>query len=109
MTDRDDVADVTARYEECRWRLDGGGLPIGMDPQHRADVAVLMRHSAALEAIVRDLATGYVEAVQGHDDESYCTLCDGATDEQPEHEPTCPWRRAVEWVAGQGTDTGDPE
>lgn len=34
--------EIRRRYEACKGQLDGGGLPVGMSPQHRADVAWLL-------------------------------------------------------------------
>lgn len=51
-----------------------------------------------LVAIVHDLAAEEPVAFMGIDDAQYCPLCSDADVEHPEHDPECPWRRAVEWV-----------
>jgi hypothetical protein len=52
------------------------------------------------EQIVRALAAARPVASDG-----LCGVCDGWDSElmQERHEPDCPWRLAVEWVAAQGS------
>jgi hypothetical protein len=62
------------------------------------DVDVLLREIDRLAAIVRDLA-----AAAGFDE---CVFCPATTGRLADHEPSCPYGRAVEWVEAQSDEGG---
>lgn len=52
------------------------------------------------EQIVRALAAANPLTNDRPEGPSHCVLCDGPSDGRcVDHEPDCPWRLAVEWVA----------
>lgn len=66
-----------------------------------AEVREALQMASDVVAIVRDLA----EIGSPHDHEyGDCMLCEKLSRNDPvepeDHDPTCPWRRAREWVAG---------
>ena len=72
-----------------------------------------MNEAQAAERIVRALAAG--SPVTHQNDWHWCELCDADLPiRSGDHEPECPWRLAVEWVAAQqrtepgGNDTTNP-
>jgi hypothetical protein len=93
---------ATADWNDPPWWWDDPSKTFGHDigsPGSLLDEAAeALAALGDVERIVRDLAAGSVAIDEGY---IYCTLCDGATVADPEHDPTCPWRRAVEWVARQ--------
>jgi hypothetical protein len=92
------------------------GLPVFVarirDAQQRGgwgDLATAFRQlneMPILAAIVRDLAANHPGAASEVHGDPYCTLCDGATQDPPVHDPDCPWRRAVEWVQAHPANEG---
>lgn len=69
-----------------------------------------MAHYARLEAIVRDLAARNPNRYDDDGEYHGCMLCAAVVPVKfADHDPSCPWRRASEWVAQHPTDQGSNE
>jgi hypothetical protein len=71
-------------------------------------LGVIAEAARLLEAadLVRDLADGSPIVFTSGGDWHACGLCDASLPVEPDdHDPACPWRRAVDWVRDQEAKT----